>query len=82
MKWYHQQEIYYGQVHNTYFKYTNTGVVFSDGGVCSQYKPNETACEVTDPELVEKLEKELIQNIARNEDIYKRHYETNRYSGD
>ncbi len=82
MKWYHQQEIYYGQVHNTYFKYTDDGVWFSDGGFTTCYKPNETVSEVQDSETVEKLEKELLKNIARNKDIYKKHYETNRYSGD
>ena len=82
MKWYHQQEIYYGQVHNTYFKDCSFGVVFFFFGFTTQYKPNETACEVVDPELVEKLEKELQQNIARNEDIYERHYKNKRYSGD
>lgn len=82
MKWYHQQEVYYGQIYNRFFKQMDDHVRFSDGGYASVFVPNQYVQEVTDPIRVQELERELSDNIEKNNDIYERHYKDQRYSGD
>ena len=82
MKWYHQQEVYYGQICNRFFKQMDDHVRFSDGGHASVFVPNDTVKEITDPTRIQKLEQELKDNLEKNNDIYERHYKNKRYSGD